>query len=237
MMLPMRGLMCSTVGFIAILMVNGCGGPVKDEGGAQSQSALLATRSAMFSDQYEFVQLNKDGSYTARSIYGETEAGRWAKSSDNKQVSLTQSGSEKVEERLPAPALALTPFLEQPCRTEWRPVKGDDAIAYRTLTLKNDGSFSATAAEGGTELSGTWLLGYASYVKRVAAKDGKVSYIPMLSNAIQFKESGSDEPWTVAVAAKGKRGFYLGDDATSHTTGRYPYYKAVHTDKVAPVQP
>ena len=229
-----KGLAYGGIGFVTNCLINGCGQVERGKGGNQHGSNLLASHSNMFSDQYEFVQLNKDGTYTAALMHGDVESGAFVKSGDKKQVSLTQSSSGKVEQRTLATAVNLKPFLDQPCKTGWKPAAGDGSIAYRTLTLKSDGTFSATSGAGGAAIGGSWLLGYTAYAKRVLLADGKASYVPMLGNAIQFKETGSDEAWSVGIATKGKRGFYLEDDATSGNTGRYPYYKIAHTGAKSP---
>ena len=172
----------------AVLAMNGCGrDSVAERGASGGGSNLLDLRSTLFSDQYEFLQLMPDGSYTAGLFHGDSDAGHWAKLNGDKQVNLTEASSGKVEMRTFAPTLNLKPFLDQPCRTTWKPAAGDGTIAYRTLTLKNDGTYSATAGEGSVEVSGTWVTGYTAYAKRMTCSDGKTSYLAMLGNAIQFK--------------------------------------------------
>ena len=187
--------------------------------------ATASSEGFVFDENYRFINLSTNGTYTAlsgdeSSGNGELESrtGTWSKT-DPMHLQLKDDASYEVDTLTTVPTADLRKIYNHTLTTARQPRVSDRGdLSYRSITINADHSFKATSSTG-RPINGTYAIGLIPANVSDASGD---SLVHRLDNAILFTDSATKGQNTMAFSLSSSGALTLNDPNAS---GSYPVYK------------
>ncbi len=187
--------------------------------------ATAPSEGFVFDENYRFIHLSSNGTYTAlsgdeSSSNGELESrtGTWSKIKP-RHLQLKDDASHGVDTLTTVAAADLGKIYNRTLTTARQPRVSDRGdLNYRSITLNDDHSFKATSSNG-RPINGTYAIGLIPAYVSDASGD---TVVHRLDNAILFTDSTTKGQNSMAFSLSSSGALTLNDPNAS---GNYPVYK------------